>query len=218
MERFSMDHMTAKFYESYVQQGAADSEASHSAISKYFQAAFKEGDKVLDVGSGSGRDLAVLIKTGVDAYGIEPNDAMRKYALTKHPELAGRVKPDRLPLTHVPFGGGFDGVLCSAVLMHIPEDCFIESWKSILQVLKPTAKVLFSLPSMQPGLLQDRRDRDDRFFENHRVDLVSSMLKSCGFIEIDLGTEATSVYPDITWTISLFESTTPGPGGMRDAT
>jgi ribosomal protein S18 acetylase RimI-like enzyme len=41
-----MDHVMAKFYESYVQHGTVDSEASHSAISKYFQAAFKEGDKV----------------------------------------------------------------------------------------------------------------------------------------------------------------------------
>ena len=132
-----MDHMTAKFYESYVQHGTVDSEASHSAISTYFQAAFKEGDKVLDVGSGSGRDLAVLIKNGVDAYGIEPNDAMRTYSLTKHPELAGRVKPGLLPITRAPFGGHFDGVLCSAVLMHIHEDRFVESWKSILHALKP---------------------------------------------------------------------------------
>lgn len=213
-----MDHMTAKFYASYVQHGTVDSEASHSAISKYFQAAFKEGDKVLDVGSGSGRDLAVLIKNGVDAYGIEPNDSMRTYSLTKHPELAGRVKPGLLPITRVPFGGRFDGVLCSAVLMHIHEDCFVESWKSILQVLKPTAKVLFSLPSMHSGLLRDRRDRDDRFFENHRSDVVGSILRSLGFSEIDLGVEATSVYPDITWTIYLFESTAPGPGGMRHTT
>ncbi len=213
MESLGMDRMTAKFYESYVQHGTVDSEASHSAISKYFHVAFKAGDKVLDVGSGSGRDLAVLLKNGVDAYGIEPNESMRTYSLTKHPELAGRVQPGLLPITRVPFGGGFDGVLCSAVLMHIHEGCFAESWKSILEVLKPSGKILFSLPSMDPGLLRDRRDDDGRFFENRRFEVVGSVLASLGFSEIDLGAEATSVYPGITWTISLVESTAASLGG-----
>lgn len=215
MEGLSMDRMTAKFYESYVEHGTIDSEAPYSAISKYFHVAFKAGDKVLDVGSGSGRDLAVLLKNGVDAYGIEPNGSMRTYSLKKNPELAGRVQPGSLPMTRVPFGGNFDGVLCSAVLMHIHEDWFVESWQSILNVLKPNGKVLFSLPSMRPSLLRDRRDNDGRFFENHRSDIVGSLLTSLGFSEIDLGVEATSMVPDITWTISLFEFTPASLGGSR---
>lgn len=213
-----MDRMTARFYESYVEHGTIDAEASHSAISKYFPHAFKAGDKVLDVGSGSGRDLAVLLGNGVDAYGIEPNGSMRTYSLQKHPELAGRVQVGSLPVTRVPFGGNFDGVLCSAVLMHIREDCFTEAWTSILKLLKPNGKVLFSLPSIRPGLLRDHRDNDGRFFENHRPDIAGSLLTSLGLGEIDLGVEATSVYPDITWTVSLFEFTAASFGGRGHTT
>lgn len=205
MKSLDMDGMTARFYESYVEHGMIDAEASHSAISNYFPVAFKAGDKVLDVGSGSGRDLAVLLNNGVDAYGIEPNGPMRTYSMKKHPGLTGRVQSGSLPITAVPFGGNFDGVLCSAVLMHIHEDCLVESWKSILKLLKPGGKLLFSLTSMQPGLLRDRRDNDGRFFANHDPGVTASFLTSLGLGEIDLGPKATSVYPDISWTISLFE-------------
>jgi SAM-dependent methyltransferase len=197
--------MTAKFYASYVEHGMINSEAPNSAISKYFDVAFKSGDKVLDVGSGSGRDVALLLKKGVDAYGIEPNASMRTYSLQKHPELATRVQFGLLPITRVPFGGSFDGVLCSAVLMHIHQDYLVESWRSILKVLKPNGKVLFSLPSMRPSLLKDGRDEDGRLFKNYFPDIAGFSFSSLGFKKIDLGAEATSDYPDITWTIYLFE-------------
>lgn len=197
--------MTARFYESYAEHAAIHSEASQSAISTYFDITFKPGDRVLDVGSGSGRDLAVLLKKGVNAYGIEPNDSMRTYSVKKHPELATRVQPGLLPMTRAPFGGNFDGVLCSAVLMHVGEGRLEESFKSIRQVLKPHGKILFSLPSMHPDLLRDGRDEDGRFFTNHCPAVIGSILASLGFKKIDLGTEAVSKYADITWTIYSFE-------------
>jgi SAM-dependent methyltransferase len=199
------DQATAQFYESYVEQDAIRAEAPHSAISRYFDLAFKAGDKVLDIGSGSGRDLAVLIGKGVDAYGIEPNDAMRTFALKKHPQLADRVRPGSLPMIGMPFGGNFDGVVCSAVLMPIPEEQFLKSWESIRQVLKPNGKVLFSLPAMRPDLLMGDRDEEGRFFRNHSPGLVGAVLASLGFSRVDLGAQAISAFPDVTWSIYLFE-------------
>jgi SAM-dependent methyltransferase len=203
-----MDRATAKFYENYVEQDAILAEAPRSAISRYFDRAFKAGDKVLDIGAGSGRDLAVLIEKGVDAYGIEPNDAMRTFASKKHPGLASRMQPGSLPIAGMPFGGHFDGVVCSAVLMHVPEEEFVKSWESIREVLKPDGRVLFSLPSMRPDLLTGDRDIDGRFFKNHADGFVGAALASLGFSELDLGAQSTSAYPDVTWSIYLFKAST----------
>ncbi len=207
------DEATARFYDSYVERGEIQAEAPLSAIARYFDVAFKAGDKVLDIGAGSGRDLAVLIGKGVDAYGIEPNEAMRTFALKKHPQLAGRVQPGSLPMRGMPFGGNFDGVVCSAVLMHVPQEEFLQAWESIRRVLKPNGRVLFSLPSMRPDLLAGDRDRDGRLFNNDAADLLGAVPASLGFSRLELDAQARSAYPDITWSIYLFEASpaTPRP-------
>jgi len=205
MQNASLDSATAEFYKHYAEHGAIAAEAPRSAISAYFGPAFRAGDKVLDVGAGSGRDLAVLCKAGFDAYGIEPNDSMRTFALQNHPDLAARLQPGSLPDIGLPFGGQFDGVVCSAVMMHVPEEQLAASWESIRSVLKPNGRVLISLPFMRPGLLKNDRDNDGRFFTNHSPAFIDSLLKPLGFHRIDLGAGAMAQYADVTWTIFLLE-------------
>jgi SAM-dependent methyltransferase len=207
-----LDQATAGFYDSYVADGAIRAESPQSAISAYFSSAFKAGDKVLDIGSGSGRDLAVLLDRGMDAYGIEPGDAMRAFALQKHPQLAARLESGALPITGVPFGGQFDGVVCNAVLMHVPDDRFLRAWESIRRLLKPHGRVLVSLPAMRADLLDNDRDRDGRFFRNHSPGFVNAVATSLGFSQIDLGSQAISRYPDVTWSIFLFALSAHGTG------
>lgn len=208
-----MDSATTAFYTQYAENGAIRAEAQESAISTYFDPAFNRGGKILDIGSGSGRDLALLRKKGFDAYGIEPNDSMRAFAVQNHPELKARLGPGSLPLSGKPFGGQFDGIVCSAVLMHIPEAQLPGSLDSMRKVLKPDGRILFSLPSMRPDLLEDDRDRDGRFFRNHSSALIAAILKALGFSRIELGSQAASVYPDIRWTIFLYVLTENGHTG-----
>lgn len=200
-----MDLATSEFYRRYAAYGGIGAEAPHSAISTFFERAFKAGGKVLDVGSGSGRDVAVLCEKGFDAYGLEPNESMRAVALQNHSALAARLQPGSLPVSGTPFGGEFDGAVCSAVLMHLPNGELAASLESIRDVLKPGGRMLISLPCMRPDLLRNDRDQDGRFFQNHSPASIHSLLQSLGFSEIDLGHEAISEYSDITWTISLFE-------------
>jgi SAM-dependent methyltransferase len=129
---------------------------------------------------------------------------MRTFALQNHPELAARLAPGFLPIIGAPFGGQFDGVVSSAVMMHVPEHQLLSAWKSIRSMLEPNGRVLFSLPSMRPDLLKDDRDKDSRFFKNHPPAFINSLLTSLGFSQIELGGQATSEYSDISWTIFLF--------------
>jgi SAM-dependent methyltransferase len=200
-----VDQATSDFYRDYAGRGIIQAEARYSAISKYFDLAFEGRGKILDVGSGSGRDLAVLCEKGFDAYGIEPSDSMRTFALQNHPELSARLQPGSLPSIGTPFGGQFDGVVCSAVMMHLPEELLLKSWESISSALKPNGRVLISLPLMRPDLLEDDRDKDGRFFKNHSPALINALAASLGFSQIDLGSQARTEYPEILWTVFLFE-------------
>lgn len=199
-----MDQATADFYRHYAEQGGIDGEAARSAISPYFELAFPGGARILDVGSGSGRDLAALRDLAYDAYGIEPNAAMRSYAVRRHPALAGRLQAGSLPLADAPFGGGFDGVVCSAVMMHLSGAELADAWRSIRSVLRPQGRVLVSIPCMHEHLLSDGRDADGRLFQNHLPEGLAALVAPLGFVRIGLDAQARMELPDTTWTILLF--------------
>lgn len=86
---------------------------------EYFNVSFPSGAKILDLGAGSGRDVQSLLNMGYDVYGIEPVDELRKLALDKHQKLRERLWDGKLPNLPKDLTNSFDGVLCSAVLMHI---------------------------------------------------------------------------------------------------
>jgi SAM-dependent methyltransferase len=109
-----MDQPTIAFYEANATTVAARYESVVSSLSDHFSSAFRPQSKLLDIGFGSGRDLAVLIEQGHDCYGVDPTKELITEAQAYHPELSGRLMQGALPELLPPFGGGFDGVLCSA--------------------------------------------------------------------------------------------------------
>ena len=196
-----MDQSTSEFYDRYA-GGGMQNEAAKSAVSAHFGRAFRAGGKVLDVGAGSARDLVVLLGMGFDAYGLEPNDTMRATALRKHAELAGRLQAGALPALDIPFGGGFDGILCSAVLMHVPSSDLPRCAESFRALLNPKGRLLLSLPFMRADLLDGKRDPDGRFFENHGMTDVARDLEQAGFALVE--SRDGGEYAGTRWFILLF--------------
>lgn len=109
-----MDHNTVYYYSQNAQQVADRYEAVVSSLSEHFFISYKPNSRVLDIGCGSGRDLAVLHKLGHQCYGIDPTPEFVEIAQRVHPELSDRIVQGALPELMPPFGGEFDGVLCSA--------------------------------------------------------------------------------------------------------
>jgi SAM-dependent methyltransferase len=175
-----MDAGTRAFYERYAASFAAQDEAAHSAMSRRFAVAGVVGARVLDVGCGSGRDVAVLQAMGADAYGVEPNAAMRACALERHPRLAGRIADAALPALGQPFGGEFDVVACSAVLMHLTAAQLPTALQALVDVLAPGGRLLIAVPALDEGQLSDGRDRDDRLFTSHDPQTLVALLAERG--------------------------------------
>lgn len=204
-----MDQGTTEFYQRYAADGTIQIEAAHSATSKHFGSAFKAGGKVLDVGAGSGRDLAVLHGMGFDAYGVEPNESMRAFALRNHPELADRLQAGALPAIGTPFGGRFDGIVCSAVMMHVPAADLAASIASLRALLTPHGRILISLPYIDPALLVGERDQDGRYFKNHAPESVNLLMAELGLSQIGRWDSiAGSERGDTHWFALLFELNT----------
>jgi SAM-dependent methyltransferase len=192
---------TTAFYDDWALNGQ---ENPRSAMSHHFESAFTRGARVLDVGCGKGRDVVALLDMGFEAYGVEPNDAMRAQALARDPRLRDRIAAAALPELALPFGGGFDAVTCSAVLMHVTSAVLPDSLLALSAVLKPTARVLMALPEMQADRLVDGRDPDGRAFVNHAPEQVQRLMAGLGFALLrraDIPTPSV----DTRWRVLLFD-------------
>ncbi len=192
---------TQAFYDDWAAHGE---ENPRSAMSRRFEAAFAPGARVLDVGCGKGRDLVALLDMGFDAYGVEPHDAMRAQAISRDARVRGRVAAASLPALGLPFGGGFDGVVCSAVLMHVAPEALPEALAALSGVLAARGRVLMAVPEMRADLLVDGHDPDGRRFANHSPERIAALMAMHGFALADRGRIETPS-ADTLWRVFLFE-------------
>ncbi len=96
--------------------------------------------RLVDIGCGSGHNLAALRAAGFDACGVEPDPAARQVAERHGPVLAGTA--EELPAA---LGGMFDGALLSHVLEHTrhPERALQQAHDR----LKPGARLVVEVPN-----------------------------------------------------------------------
>jgi len=188
-----MDAATADFYKRYAHSLTSSSEACRSAMLPHIERTLTPGASVLDVGAGSGRDVAAMIDCGFDAFGVEPSADMLQKALSLHPSLRGRLAQAALPRLGRPFSerlpGGFDAVVCSAVLMHLEPDEMLRALESMVEQLRVATSddveatspaLLVSLPHMESTKLVGQRDADGRQFHNHDADQLCGHLSKLG--------------------------------------
>ena len=178
-----MDLSTIEFYQQTAPETAAKYRAVKTSESqRQFQEIFPSGSRILDVGSGSGRDLAVLLSLGFDAYGLEPSSSMQAEALRFYPELAGRLFRFGLPLSdELDLGGPFDGILCSAVLMHVPEEELFNSAFTLKRLLRQGGRLWISVPLNRSGLDSECRDAAGRLFKPLHPEYLLLLFERLGF-------------------------------------
>lgn len=205
-----MDEPTAKYYVAFSAELAERYEAAQEGSLKTLRRAFTEGMRVLDVGAGSGRDAALLLDMGCDAYAVEPCENLRASTLRLHPELTGRLENGALPQLSQPFGGAFDGVLCCAVLMHLPRAEILDAAIALRNVLKENGRLLLSIPVDRPGLDGQHRDEHGRLFTPLPPDYLSLLFERIGFQSMDRWQSPDSLNRGYSWCNFLFQARHPG--------
>jgi len=203
-----MDSQTLEAYAQHAPEWIARDGDRESPLQHLFSVAFGtlrpgRAVRVLDVGAGRGRELLALQRMGFDAWGIEPSAALR--AATRpglvHPLMEGSL-PDALPSSWP-----FDGVVCSAVLQHIPRGQLFESVLALRDCLVPGGRALVSIPrGPRPDVDADGRDPWGRLFNNVGVDEFLLLFERVGFTFLTRSDNDDAWgRPGVAWATLLFE-------------
>lgn len=104
-----------------------------------------EPSRVLDIGSGSGRDAAALAQLGHSVVAVEPTHELIESAKQFHSPQCIEWFEDSLPgLTSISERAGeFDFILCHAVWQHLDQDVRLASLKTVTTLL--SGKAIFAL-------------------------------------------------------------------------
>jgi SAM-dependent methyltransferase len=180
-----MDSATLRYYSNHAQAVAQRYEDVPSPLASRFASVFSPGGRILDIGCGSGRDMAELQRQGFDAYGVDATPEFVDLAQKTHPTLAGRIQEGALPDLGLPFNGEFDGVLCSAVLMHIDTADLLTAALSIKDCLKVNGRLLISVPTHRADADEQERDAHGRLFKTYSPGYLRLIFERLGFTLID---------------------------------
>ena len=180
-----MDQATVEYYDRNAGScGARYESADMSHLDHLLLRHLPErGARVLELGCGSGREAAFLLQSGHDVYGLDASEGMIEEALRRHPELAGRLSREVVPL---PEGSRllserFDAVLAIALLMHIPDSELFEAILQWKRVLRPLGVIFISVSTGRPGVDADGRGQGGRLFRERPPEELQLLFERLGF-------------------------------------
>jgi SAM-dependent methyltransferase len=103
--------------------------------------------RVLDIGSGTGRDAAWFASRGHSVVAVEPTDAMRVPAMALHPSPRIDWLDDSLPVLAALRARSetFDLVMLTAVWMHLDEEQRRQAMPNLAALMRPGATVIMKI-------------------------------------------------------------------------
>lgn len=135
--------------------------------------------KVLEIGSGTGKDASALIKMGYNYTGTDASEVLLKIAKKRNPD----AKFEHMPVHDLDFPDGeFDGFWTAATLLHIPKNRIDGALTSIKRVVKPGG---VGFISMKGGAGERTDPETGRWFAYYSQDGFGEVLKRNGFEIVD---------------------------------
>lgn len=134
------------------QYNSVSFESVHHSWKSYWPLA---GDKVLDVGAGSGRDARWMQQQGCEVIAIEPSNALRELG-AEYTGVEVTWINDALPALNRTenLGMRFDLILVSAVWMHLPSSYRERAFRKLSNLLAPNGRLIITL---RHGEFDDQR-------------------------------------------------------------
>lgn len=164
---------TLAFYEKHAQEYfdrtvSADLEPLYDRFFQYV----KPGGKILDLGSGSGRDLKAMFDRGYLPLGIDASPTLAKLATGFSGTTCLTMRFEELR-----FGSEFDAVWACASLLHMPKRQIPSILRNVHHALVEHGVLFVSVQIGQGEKLLP----DGRFFAYYAPEEFSQILEDAGF-------------------------------------
>lgn len=176
---------------------SADMSALHRTIVDHLG----KSAKLLDIGFGSGRDLAFLKENGFEIWGADPSEKFVAHAQRRFPDITNHFFCTALPKLELPSGleRSFDAVILIAVWMHLPQTTYEEAIRSLSAFLKPGGTLILSYSITQ------RDEKSERYFEDIDRELLQNLFKkhNCHLTSSHTNSDGLSER-DITWVTEIY--------------
>jgi 3'-phosphoadenosine 5'-phosphosulfate sulfotransferase (PAPS reductase)/FAD synthetase/SAM-dependent methyltransferase len=136
------------------------------------------GNKVLDIGFGSGRDLKFLKNIGCDIWGVDSAEKFVKMIQRRFLDIANHFTVGALPILSLPknYPQKFDIIILIAVWMHIPKELYEKSIKSICNLLQTKGKIIISYS-------KGERKKEERSLFDVDSELLKNLFKKYRLIK-----------------------------------
>jgi len=152
--------------------------------------------RLLDIGSGSGRDAAHFAEMGHQVVAVEPVDAMRAGAMRLHPSPRIEWLADTLPSLALVRARGetFDAVLATAVWMHLDESARAQAMSVVAALVAPGGVLILS---QRHGPIPPGR----RMFDVSAEETIALAAREGLACLVNTVTGSSQAHqPDVTWT------------------
>jgi SAM-dependent methyltransferase len=163
-----------------------------SEIMREFLNYLEEGDTILDLGCGSGRDSLTLYELGYDVTPLDASTEMCKLA-----EIHTGLDVLQMTFEQIDFDDVFDGIWACASLLHTPK-------KELSGILTKIARALNDkgILYMSFKLGDFEGFRGERYFSDFTADSISQLLRENGRFEIQKLWETEDIrsgHSDVRW-------------------
>ncbi len=164
-----------EYYNKYAAKVSEDTiDADMSEIMGEFLKLLEEGDTVLDLGCGSGRDSLTMYDMGYDVTPLDASEEMCKLA-----EIHTGLDVLQMTYEDMEFDDVFDGIWACGALVHVPKNEMPEILGCIHDALCSRG-VLYM--SVKKGDFEGFRG--ERYFTDYTIDSLTSLISRTGLFEI----------------------------------
>ena len=158
------DQHAAEYYSNTI-------DADFGQLRRKFASYMPEGARIIDIGSGSGRDVRAFCDMGFRAMGLDASEEMAR-------EARDRLGIEVITgdMSEWTAEEAFDGIWCCAALLHLHEDEADRFFQNLDLNLKPGGLIFLSV---KEGI-ETGYDDKGRYMRNYTEDELLTKLKAAG--------------------------------------
>ncbi len=137
---------------------------------------FNDNGLTADIGCGNGRDANYLNSLGCEVTGYDASSGMVHEAQSQYGSRIKFIESSLPSLSNIE-NSIYSNILCSAVLMHLPEEEIIHACYNLLRIMQDDGVLILSIRSSREDL---ERESDGRLFTNITADKLILLFESLG--------------------------------------